>query len=189
MLGKTGLLMAASGGFLEAAQLLLGTGCDPNKPDTTGITPLHAATLKSNEAMVRLLLRHGANPMLPEGGPSGHLPIQVAARQTGHEGIVAALLAAGPPQMLQAVNRQGYSLLGLAVQGDQPGAVRQLVAAGASPAAFATTEPELHPLHQAAMDGALKALRALLEGGCAVQVQVACCAAALRGPSGYLDAA
>jgi len=53
---------AATAGHLELLQVLLATRADPSLADDAGNTLLHAAAGMGNEAVVRELLRAGANP-------------------------------------------------------------------------------------------------------------------------------
>lgn len=58
----TPLHRAVSNGHLDVAEYLLKTaGVDVDPKDFSGSTPLHHAVRKSNNAMVNLLLQHGAN--------------------------------------------------------------------------------------------------------------------------------
>jgi ankyrin repeat protein len=59
--GMSALVLAAHSGNGEAAGLLLEKGADPNA-DSIGYTALHAAVLRSDVALVKNLLTHGAKP-------------------------------------------------------------------------------------------------------------------------------
>lgn len=59
---QTGLHMAAWGGHIEAAQLLLASGADLEQPDKHGTTPLMYACRGGEKAMVQFLLSQGARP-------------------------------------------------------------------------------------------------------------------------------
>lgn len=59
--GMTALVLAAHSGNGSAARLLLEKGADPNAA-AIGYTALHAAILRSDPALVKDLLAHGANP-------------------------------------------------------------------------------------------------------------------------------
>lgn len=56
-------------------------------------TPLHAAVLSGNEAIVKLLLEHGAE--VDARDCKGFTPLHLSARQAGSEEIVKALLDYG----------------------------------------------------------------------------------------------
>ena len=59
--GTTPLVVAAHSGFGELGAFLLDRGADPNLA-AGGYTALHAAILRSDLALVRALLAHGADP-------------------------------------------------------------------------------------------------------------------------------
>jgi ankyrin repeat protein len=61
--GTSALAFAAFNGRTAVATLLLDKGADPNDMGA-GHAPLHAAILKSDVALVKALLAHGANPEL-----------------------------------------------------------------------------------------------------------------------------
>jgi ankyrin repeat protein len=57
--GDTPLYMAAAFGREEVALLLLEKGADPNLPDRTGATPLHATLASGNARIAQALRAHG----------------------------------------------------------------------------------------------------------------------------------
>jgi ankyrin repeat protein len=57
------LVVATHSGHPEVAAVLLDKGADPNASDA-GYTALHAAVLRGDEATVKALLAHGADPNL-----------------------------------------------------------------------------------------------------------------------------
>ena len=61
--GRPPVASAAAGGCLEALQLLLGSGADPNAADLLGNTALHLAVtaLPDPSDVIRTLLIHGAD--------------------------------------------------------------------------------------------------------------------------------
>ena len=59
--GTSALVIAAHSGHSALAIYLVEQGADPNAADA-GYTALHAAILRSDVALVREQLRHGANP-------------------------------------------------------------------------------------------------------------------------------
>jgi ankyrin repeat protein len=62
--GSSALIVAAHSGHTRAAETLLDQGADANA-GAAGYTALHAAVLRSDLALVKALLAHGANPNAP----------------------------------------------------------------------------------------------------------------------------
>jgi ankyrin len=107
--GTSALVLAAQSGNSAVASLLLQKGADPNAAGI-GYTALHAAVLRSDPALVRDLLAHGANPnaQITKGTPLrrnsqdfnlpatliGATPFWLAAKFI-EPAIMRALLAAG----------------------------------------------------------------------------------------------
>ena len=60
--GRTPLLAAIEGGFLEAVEVLLSKGAQIDTPNRAGETPLVTAVLARNVDLMELLLANGANP-------------------------------------------------------------------------------------------------------------------------------
>jgi len=60
--GDTPLIAAARVGFEPAMEWLIGLGAQVDKPNRMGETPLIIAVQRRNLAIVRLLLKQGANP-------------------------------------------------------------------------------------------------------------------------------
>lgn len=62
--GVSAMVLAAHSGFTDLVEFLLDKGADVNAAGA-GFTALHAAIMRRDEALVRTLLAHGANPNLP----------------------------------------------------------------------------------------------------------------------------
>jgi uncharacterized protein len=62
--GSSALIVAAHSGHTRVAEMLLDKGANANA-DAVGYTALHAAVLRSDLALVKTLLAHGANPNAP----------------------------------------------------------------------------------------------------------------------------
>jgi uncharacterized protein len=92
--GTSALVLAAYSGRTAVGQLLLEKGADPNAFGT-GYTALHAATLKSDVALVKSLLARGANPnmRMTKGTPM--------RRETTDFNLPATLIGT-PPYLLAA---------------------------------------------------------------------------------------
>ena len=70
--------------------LLIAKGADLNKPNATGLTPLHNAAMRDNAEAARMLLDAGVNPNQVNGLDRGKMAIHYTAM---YEGLnVAALL-------------------------------------------------------------------------------------------------
>jgi hypothetical protein len=85
------LLYAANGGHLDAARWLIEHGAEarPRPPFHDGVTPLHGAALRGHEALVELLIAHGADLTARDGNfdstPAGW------ATHAGHVALAARL--------------------------------------------------------------------------------------------------
>jgi len=87
----SGLHCASYVGIVEVvAALIEMEGCDINRQDCKGFTPLMWAARRGNEAVVRLLLtRDNVNPDLPDN--EGRTPLWCAS-ENGNESVVGLLL-------------------------------------------------------------------------------------------------
>ena len=56
--GESLLMLAVANGHLEAAQILLAHGADPELTDARGASPIQVASSREDDAMVVLLLEH-----------------------------------------------------------------------------------------------------------------------------------
>jgi ankyrin repeat protein len=149
--GMSALVLAAFSGSSAVGQLLLDRGADANAFGT-GYTALHAAILKSDVALVKALLAHGANPnvKMTKGTPLrrettdfnlpqtlvGTPPYLLAARFLEPE-ILRALAAGGAD--VKATTGNGTNALMLAVgMGLRSNGNRR----GIAPTNFGHPEPE-----------------------------------------------
>jgi ankyrin repeat protein len=64
--------------------LLIAASADPNRTDNRGVSPLHIAARTRCSAAVRTLLKHGADPGLPN--QSGSTPLKLALLNSGRGG-------------------------------------------------------------------------------------------------------
>ncbi|OLS40634.1 M48 family metallopeptidase [Bacillus sp. MRMR6] len=83
--GSTALIVAADNDLLEAAQILLENGADPNLSDFYGNTPLMGAVFMENKEMVHILLEAGADPTITN--EDGMSPIS-QAQDFGYDELV-----------------------------------------------------------------------------------------------------
>ncbi len=87
--GKTPLLHASTGPFVEAVELLIDRGADVNTTETTeAFTPLMMAAGLGQTAVVKVLLAHKANRDLLDNDGDSALK---HAENSGHADIVALL--------------------------------------------------------------------------------------------------
>ena len=59
-LGRSLLYLSARNGYLDICKYLLEKGAKVNETQSTGSTPLHAASYYGNKKIVELLLEYGA---------------------------------------------------------------------------------------------------------------------------------
>ena len=167
--GASALLLAALGGDVATARVLLGAGADPAVADKDGTTALLAACLTGCVEMYHLLTPDvsalGAGMLLNQVDKDGHSPLQVACKE-GHVVIVSDILTRHGQHV--NVNRSDIfgdtPLLVAAVQGHK--AVVELLLAAPD------IQPSLcnrfgdSPLLIATLRGDTKLARALVHNGC-----------------------
>ena len=110
--GVSATAMAAHSGFGDLVELLLEKGADPNLAEA-GFTALHAAIMHRDEAMVRALLAHGADPNAPI---KNWTPTRRSSKDFHF-----------PPELI------GATPFWLAARFTQPAVMRLLVGQGADP--------------------------------------------------------
>jgi ankyrin repeat protein len=101
---------------------LLAAGCDKDKADKDGDTPLHVAAAEGHEGVVRKLLAAGCDK--DKADKDGDTPLHVAAAE-GHEEVVRQLLAACFDK--DKANDGGMTPLFCAAQEGHEGVVRELL--------------------------------------------------------------
>jgi ankyrin repeat protein len=92
--GVTATTLAAHSGHDDVVAFLLSKGADPNLA-AAGFTALHAAIMRRDEAMVTVLLDHGANPNAP-------LQTWTPTRRSSHDFNFAPELVGATPFWLAA---------------------------------------------------------------------------------------
>lgn len=84
----TPLHLAAYYSRIDAANMLLKLGADPNSRDINGMTPLHIAVLRKQHAIIELLVAANADPFVLD--KSGNTP--AAFCRSGDPKIISALV-------------------------------------------------------------------------------------------------
>ena len=94
--GESGITPLHAAAFdAGLTRVLLDAGADPNAATSSGQTPLFGAVRNGNEAVVRMLLRAGANVNALRAAASRSVPPLNAAVTSGNAAIVRRLIAAG----------------------------------------------------------------------------------------------
>ncbi len=124
----TPLMLAASNpNAFQAVMLLLRRGARPTSVHTdTGMTPLHFACATANAPAAFVLLKHGANPSLPD--LSGRTPLHWAS-MSGSAVLIRKLLrrSHGGPQLINVQDASGYTALMNAAEHGREDIVRLLL--------------------------------------------------------------
>jgi ankyrin repeat protein len=116
-------------GVRPVVALLLAAGMSPDARDRRGGTALHWAASRNDVAMIRLLLRHGAQPS-PHSYRNANTPLHTAA-SWGHREAIAELVKGGAD--LEAIGEYGLTPIGVAAEYANKEAIRCLLDAGAQP--------------------------------------------------------
>ncbi|KAJ9269877.1 hypothetical protein DTO212C5_4051 [Paecilomyces variotii] len=123
------LYCASNAGLIRTVQALLrkGANVDGNSTETGFSTPLGAACYRGYESIVRILLKHGADPNRKSYGYRSY-PLELAAEQ-GHAKIVQLLVDCGADIKLH--NELRNSAIEAPAQDDHQEVVRTLLRLGA----------------------------------------------------------
>ena len=177
--GSTALLWASHADNSEMVEMLLAAGANPNTANRYSITPLSEACLNGDAAIIEKLLKAGADPNAPHA--EGETPLMTAAR-TGNPDAVKALLDHGA-KVNTAEQWRGQTALMWAAAENHPDVIKLLIARGANIDArssdfdYSKMRPKagsvgmnwprggFSPLLFAAREGAVAAMRVLLDAG------------------------
>ncbi|GIL71711.1 hypothetical protein Vretimale_854 [Volvox reticuliferus] len=175
--GFSPLMAAVRKGSSEIVGLLLDEGAKIDLINTTnGCGPLQLACVFANTELVQLLLDRKATPDVRWNGAKGVMTPLVAAAAKVCEPkpiaelylqVVEKLLAAGACPDVTINQEKGETLLHNAVARNQPGLVRALLTAQASP--DTPTKDGVTPLMTAVRLSSPELVEALLDGGAAVE--------------------
>ncbi|KAH8197346.1 hypothetical protein TruAng_008476 [Truncatella angustata] len=143
-LQETALFAAVCHQHVDAVELLLQAGANPNLTCSNSWKALHAVSRSGNEGIARLLLRHGANTEARDS--VGWVPLHVASLY-GNENIVAVLLEHHSNPNARAADQS--TPLHIAADFGHEAVIRRLVQHGADLGAQCTVGNT--PLHVAAM--------------------------------------
>jgi cytohesin len=165
----TPLELSLGGVRLEMVELLLARGADVNARGHKRRTPLFTAAFNADPAFVKLLVRQGAQVNAQDD--KGYTALYYAAVKHGlHEGVAAALLAAGA-DLRPAGNPPREPLLHVVAGSPRPGVVAALLVHGADP--NVRDRHGLTALHVAVAADHPDAVRALLRHGADVNARTA----------------
>jgi ankyrin repeat protein len=152
------LHLAVNRGNYEAVKTLLEVNkVNPSKLDD-GVTPLHIASQKGDEKMVKLLLSYGADPEL-KSEKNGATPL-ITALQFGHSKVIEALLEKHPNLIYQK-DKNDINPLIFASQEGKLEIVRFLLDKGLDPKLKTITGSTA--LHLASQRGHLEVVKELVK--------------------------
>jgi ankyrin repeat protein len=89
------LHMASVRGLTKFAELMIQKGCNINRYDTHGRTPLMKSIAHGHQNTMKLLLQYGADPTLSDhvGANSYHYSVQLASSNDSYSGMLEYLLS------------------------------------------------------------------------------------------------
>ena len=160
--GATALHWAVYLDDAETTALLIRAGAEVNAPNDYGVTPLALASTNGNAAIIKQLVRSGADPLDPlHSVNAGETPLMLAAR-SGQVDAVTALLSAGADANATETWNGQSALMWAAAEGHLS-VLQTLIDHGAD--IQARSNSGATALLFAARKGSMDAVRALLGAG------------------------
>lgn len=156
------LIEAVIAGRVSDSLEALAAGGNPNRPDALGDTPLLWAAAMGHEALVDILVEHGASLSLTNA--AGDTLLHAAARQ-GHAGLLMCWVQ--PDTALETPNRQGQTVWELALRNSKPVCAQALAARHAADTWIGRPKLAAQRLRQA-MGWSSDHLKAVLDAGGAI---------------------
>lgn len=153
---------AAEFGKVKAVRVLLGSGSDPNNPDSNGRTALHRAVENGHKEIVTMLVS------VTDINISDHAQWTAlhCAADKGHDGLIQILLEAGA--FVDAIDIHGHTPLLLAASRGNVQAVKILIDAKAN--VSAQDRDENTALHLAVASGVAEVVELLLSEGAGADI-------------------
>jgi len=164
--GATALVIVSTEGGDEAAEYLLNAGSPVNEPDAEGCTPLFKATQNGHLAIVRSLLRRGADPDIPLLS-SRISPLHIAAWENRVE-IVTELLRKSADVEARTIVSNGWTPLFPAAHKGHDQVVQLLIDFDANPTAV-TVDQNSSILETAVSGGHCDTVKLLMDSGATVR--------------------
>ena len=127
--GNSPLKRAISNGQVNAVDVLLRAGANPNDIDSDGETPLIVAAYYGNAAIIKQLIEAGANVNARE--PRNSSTALFVAAWKGHRDVVELLLSKGAEANI--IRKDGVSAVCSATTGGHHDLANMLIRSGASP--------------------------------------------------------
>ncbi|KAK5218691.1 hypothetical protein LTR72_008630 [Exophiala xenobiotica] len=158
--GESVLHYAVATGYIKVVELLVEAGALVNASDSEGRTPLHEAGCIPAVAVTNYLLSRGAQLQVVDA--DGNSPLHLAAKKSSLE-VVQSLLRAGSDCTLR--NKMGARPLDLAAESGRPEVFGYLCSLPAEQGVEEMQPDTPTPLHLAAGNGNLTAIKALLASG------------------------
>jgi ankyrin repeat protein/CHAT domain-containing protein len=159
---RSPLSYAVSRGDMQAVELLLSAGANPNLQSSySNTSPLHTAVDMEDISMIELLLKHGASPDI--GNKFTEYPLIVAVEE-GFDSILYLLLET--PLNINVQSKDGWTALHYAARDNNTDYLQLLLEKGANTQMLAeTSDNEYTPLMLAVYNENIEAIKILVKYG------------------------